>query len=142
MNRYESKDCLGQFIDRPVILASVDQNDFAGNASHTIPLAADEHDGKTIAALVARAAHDFKTSRLPGRKEFLDALRVLRAPHVIAQEHHARLQIARFPCVKKSVGDAERENISGIFYRRFRNHPARTCPGRSREQSQENKSKC
>jgi len=102
---------LWKFIYHPVVLASVDEDDFAKAAAHSGPGDAYEHDCKTVASVVSLSTRDFKSAVGAVGKELFKFLRIVRVANAIAQQDRSRLEIVGLPGVKEPIGSRQGENI-------------------------------
>lgn len=95
---------LGKFIYRPVVLTSIDDDDFGELSAQLVSALGDQHDREAVASCAAAAARDFEGSLRAGRKELLERVRVLGVSGAIAEKNHAGFEVARLPGMQKAIG--------------------------------------
>ena len=72
----------------------------------------DEYNGKAVASRMSLAAANFiRSVRTAGEKSF-QCFGVMGAAHVIAEQDHPAFEIARLPCMEKSVCRSQCEDIA------------------------------
>src|ERR1019366_5555179 len=106
---------LRKFIHHPVVLASVDQDDFGRSARDMGSLRADEHNRKTVAALISAAAGELESPVGRIRKKWLQGVGVLRAADAIAEQDHAGFYVSRLPRVQEMVGGGQGIHVTGVW---------------------------
>jgi hypothetical protein len=105
------RKALGKFIYHPVILASVDDDDFGGTAADPRSRGGNQYDYKPVASEAALSSRDFKSTVSATGKKLLEFLRILRMTYGIAQQDHASFKIVRLPRVQEAVGGGQGEDI-------------------------------